>query len=56
MTANERFFALGRLDEYSKARSRRDRTKMIEIYGDAEIANAEKCVGLILAQIGPAGE
>ena len=49
MTANERFFVLGRLDEFSDAKKRRDRDKMIEIYRDAEIAGAERSVDFILA-------
>ncbi len=55
MTANERFFALGRLDEYSEARAKGDRATMIEIYRDAEIADPEKCVDRILAHIDRTG-
>ncbi len=49
MTANERFYALGRLDQFDRAAKARDRATMIEIYNDAEIEGAEACVDEILA-------
>lgn len=48
MTANERFSALGRLDEFWAAFKRRDRETMIEIYRDAEVEGAEWCVDTML--------
>jgi len=49
MTANERFFALGWMEEFDSAARRRDRNIMIEIYRDAEVSNPEECVATILA-------
>jgi hypothetical protein len=53
MTGNERFWALGRLDEFDEAALRRDREKMIEICRDAEIEAAEEVVDRILASPDP---
>jgi len=49
MTVNERFFALGVLDEFDRAFRARDRAAMIVLYRNAEVDDAEDSVDFMLA-------